>query len=183
MINTEGVVYHIVVDIEATCWKNWEHAAEMETIEIGAVKLNAAFELIDEFSIFVRPIIHPQLSEFCVSFTSIAQEDVDNAVLFPVAFNRFLEWIGPDPYFWYSWTSYDRKRLHEDLVNHQQPIPDFFERHHDLKRLYAERAKLAEPVGMRRALKQIDVAYEGRQHRGIDDARNTAAILKHVLSR
>lgn len=155
----------------------------METIEIGAVKLNAAYEIIDEFSIFVRPVIHPELSEFCVGFTSITQEDVDQAELFPTAFSRFLAWIGSEPYLWYSWTSYDRKRLHDDLVYHQQPVPEFFDRHHDLKRLYAKSEELAEPVGMRRALKQIEVSYAGRQHRGIDDARNTAAILRHVLGR
>ncbi|MFT5193215.1 MAG: inhibitor of KinA sporulation pathway (predicted exonuclease) [Cellvibrionaceae bacterium] len=180
--NLEGIVHYIVVDIEATCWKDWENAAEMETIEIGAVKLNAEFELIDEFSVFVKPVIHPQLSKFCLRFTSIEQADVDNAELFPAAFNKFLTWIGPESYAWYSWSGYDRKRLLDDLVFHDQPVSIFFEQHHDLKQLFAEKEGLSEPVGMRRALKRLEVAYEGRQHRGIDDARNTAEILRYVLS-
>lgn len=154
----------------------------METIEIGAVKLNAQLEIIDEFSTFIRPVIRPQLSEFCVRFTSIRQADVEQAALFPAVFADFLAWIGAEPYLWYSWSSYDRKRLHGDLVHHGRPIPEFFERHYDLKRLYAACAALAKPVGMRRALKQIGVVYAGRQHRGIDDARNTAEILKYVLA-
>ncbi|MFK7802860.1 MAG: exonuclease domain-containing protein [Anaerolineae bacterium] len=181
----DGIVHHIVVDIEATCWKDWENAAEMETIEIGAVKLNADFELIDEFTVFVRPVIHPQLSDFCLRFTSIQQADVEAADKFPAAFKQFLEWIGPQPYIWYSWTSYDRKRLLGDFENHHQssnqPIPRFFELHHDLKKLFAQKENLEVPVGMRRALKRLEVDYEGRQHRGIDDARNTAAILKYVF--
>lgn len=154
----------------------------METIEIGAVKLSPQFEIIDDFSVFVRPVIHPQLSEFCVRFTSIKQTDVDNAELLPAAFNKFLTWIGPEPYRWYSWSNYDRQRLLADIVFHAQPIPDFFAQHTDLKQLFAKKESLSKPIGMRRALKRLEVTYNGRQHRGIDDARNTAEILKYVLS-
>ena len=159
----------------------------METIEIGAVKLNADFELIDEFTIFIRPVIHPILSDFCLRFTSIQQADVEAADTFPAAFDKFLAWIGPEPYLWFSWTSYDRKRLFEDFKFHHKTDdinrPNFFDQHHDLKKLFAQKEKLETPVGMRRALKRLEVAYEGRQHRGIDDARNTAAILKYVFQK
>ena len=177
------VVHHIVVDIEATCWKDWENAAEMETIEIGAVKLNAALEVVDEFSIFIRPVIHPVLSEFCVKFTSIKQSDVAAADLFPVAFKAFFNWIGAERFIWYSWSDYDRQRIMDDLTYHDQPIPPEMQNHRDLKKLYAESENLEERVGMRRALKNLNISYQGRQHRGIDDAKNTAEILKHVLAK
>ncbi|MEM8858172.1 MAG: 3'-5' exonuclease [Chloroflexota bacterium] len=173
--------YLIVVDIEATCWKGWEHAEEMETIEIGAVKLNQNFEDAGQFTTFVKPVIHPQLSDFCVNFTSIQQADVDQADLFPAAFDKFLAWIGEDAYLWFSWSSYDAKRLHDDLVYHSQPIPKFFDNHHDLKKLYAQKEGLKERVGMRRALKNLKIDYSGRQHRALDDALNTAHILRYVL--
>ncbi len=155
----------------------------METIEIGAVKLNAALEVVGEFSIFVRPVIHPVLSEFCVKFTSITQSDVAAADLFPVAFNAFFEWIGPEPFIWYSWSDYDRKRIMDDLTFHKQSIPPEMLNHKDLKMLYAETENLKVRVGMRRALKNLNITYQGRQHRGIDDAKNTAEILKHVLAK
>jgi len=177
----EGIACHIVVDIEASCWKDWEHAAEMETIEIGAVKLNAKFEKIDEFTVFIQPVIYPQLSDFCRRFTSITQAEVDAADTFPAAFQQFLNWIGTEAYYWYSWTNYDRKRLLADVNYHQQPVTTFFNNHFDLKKLFAQKESLTKPVGMRRALKRLEIPYQGRQHRGIDDARNTAAILKYVF--
>ena len=182
LLRADEMTHLILVDIEATCWKGWENAEEMETIEIGAVKLDASLEVIDQFTIFVRPVIHPQLSEFCVNFTSIQQSDVDGAELFPAAFGKFLAWIGDQPYLWFSWSSYDAKRMRDDLAYHNQPIPDFFEKHHDLKKLYAQKEGFKDLVGMRRALKNLEISYSGRQHRAIDDAVNTAHILKYVLS-
>lgn len=181
-LNIDEITHLILVDIEATCWKGWEHAEEMETIEIGAVKLNQSLEIIDQFTTFARPVIHPQLSEFCINFTSIQQTDVDQAELFPAAFKQFLTWVGSAPYYWFSWSSYDATRMRDDLIYHNQPIPDFFEKHYDLKKLYAQKEGLKELVGMRRALKNLKLNYSGRQHRAIDDALNTAHILKHVLS-
>ncbi|MEM8863414.1 MAG: 3'-5' exonuclease [Chloroflexota bacterium] len=176
-------MHHIVVDIEATCWKDWENAAEMETIEIGAVKLDVSLKEVDEFSIFIRPVINPILSDFCTRFTSIKQSDVAGANTFPKAFEIFFDWIGPEPFVWYSWSDYDRKRLMDDLVYHKQPIPAQLHNHQDLKKLYADAEKLPKHVGMRRALKYLQIDYLGRQHRGIDDAKNTAEILKHVLAK
>ena len=182
-IEIDAVTHHIVVDIEATCWKDWENASEMETIEIGAVKLDSDFNYVDEFSIFIRPVIHPQLSEFCIQFTSIQQTDVDTAALFPEAFNTFLNWAGSEPFIWYSWSSYDRTRLIKDLEFHKQEIPETILQHKDLKQLYADTEGLPQQVGMRRALKNLGVEYKGRQHRGIDDAKNTAEILRHVMQK
>ncbi len=153
----------------------------METIEIGAVKLNAKLEQIDEFSVYVRPVKHPILSEFCVRFTSIKQDDLAQADTFPAAFKRFFDWMGPEKFVWYSWSDYDRHRLMTDLADHLQPVPPQFLNHKDLKKLYAQSKDLEQMVGMRRALKDLEIEFEGRQHRGLDDAKNTAEILRHVL--
>ncbi len=155
----------------------------METIEIGAVKLNAELEKIDEFSIFIRPVINPILSDFCVRFTSIQQSDVAGAQTFPAAFKTFFAWIGPEPFVWYSWSDYDRKRIMDDLAYHNQAVPAEMHNHQDLKKLYADSENLPKHVGMRRALKNLEIEYKGRQHRGIDDAKNTAEILRHVLAK
>ena len=69
----------------------------METIEIGAVLVdNVRVEVVDELDLFVRPVRHPALSDFCKDLTSIRQEDVDAADPFPVAWQRFLNCAG-DP--------------------------------------------------------------------------------------
>ena len=84
---------YIVLDLEATCEKDNPHFNK-EIIEIGAVKLTDSFEIIDTYDAFVRPILNPTLSAFCMELTTIQQSDVDAANLFPVVLNGFKEWIG-----------------------------------------------------------------------------------------
>ena len=83
---------YIIVDLEATCQEN-NRDFENEIIEIGAVKLNDSFKYVDEFDIFVKPKLNPILSDFCKNLTSIKQEDVDGAVSFTEALDKFIYWI------------------------------------------------------------------------------------------
>lgn len=88
--------YYCVVDLEATCDDQALRAVpheEMETIEIGAVMVaGTTLVSVDEFQAFVRPVRHPQLSAFCTKLTTITQQQVDQAGLFPDVFGEFLAW-------------------------------------------------------------------------------------------
>jgi inhibitor of KinA sporulation pathway (predicted exonuclease) len=62
----------LVVDLEATCRERAEHRAEeMETIEIGAVRVEPGSAApAREFQTFVPPARHPVLSRFCRELTT-----------------------------------------------------------------------------------------------------------------
>jgi len=71
---------HVILDLEATCWEKGTRLNRMETIEFGAVRLEpGAWDVIDEFSSFVRPVSEPVLSDFCRELTGI-REPVQNFV-------------------------------------------------------------------------------------------------------
>jgi 3'-5' exoribonuclease 1 len=90
---------YIIVDLEATCWQSVRDRQRMEIIEIGAVELHAASEpYTRDFSCFVRPVVEPTLSDFCLQLTSIRQKQVDFAATFREVFPAFLNWIGADPF-------------------------------------------------------------------------------------
>jgi inhibitor of KinA sporulation pathway (predicted exonuclease) len=80
--------FYLVVDLEATTSDDGSMPPEqMETIEIGAVVVNAAtLEPVDEYQSFIRPVRHPRLLPFCTRLTSITQAMVERAPLFPDAF-------------------------------------------------------------------------------------------------
>ncbi|HEY8527174.1 MAG TPA: exonuclease domain-containing protein [Acidimicrobiales bacterium] len=69
----------VVADLEASCWKAAWARHRVETIEIGAVRLDDDLRVVDELDAFVRPVVVPRLSTFCRELTSIAQEQVDAA--------------------------------------------------------------------------------------------------------
>ncbi len=56
-----------MLDIEATCWNDGNHKrSEMETIEIGAMQIAYDMSLQDSFQAYIKPVVHPKLSDFCV---------------------------------------------------------------------------------------------------------------------
>jgi len=168
---------YIVLDLEATCEKDNPHFNK-EIIEIGAVKLTDSFEIIDTYDAFVRPILNPTLSAFCMELTTIQQSDVDAANLFPVVLNGFKEWIGvgSKEYLLCSWGFYDKKQLNADCRLHQLN-DSWTDRHISLKHQFAD-IRDCRPCGMEKALKILNIPLDGTHHRGIDDAKNIAKIFK-----
>lgn len=173
---------YIIVDLEATCWENKENSPN-EIIEIGAVCINQAGEWVDQFDTFVQPKVHPVLSEFCTSLTSIRQADVDEAPTFPVALEGFQEWIQTyteNSYMLCSWGYYDQVQFKDDCLLHGLAI-DWLQPHISLKHQYANLKNLRRPIGMKKALQKEGIALEGTHHRGIDDAINTTKIFLTYL--
>lgn len=114
--------YHLIVDLEATCCNDHSFPKdEMEIIEIGAVMvLNETLEIISEFQTFVRPLRHPQLTDFCKELTSISQADVDDAPDFIEAMLAFQKWTDSFRRFDFcSWGNYDLNQFMQDCHLHQ----------------------------------------------------------------
>lgn len=173
--------YYIICDLEAACWENDKTPEKMETIEVGAVKIRAAdFSIVGEFCAFVRPKDSPQLSDFCKNLTSISQKQVDEAKSFPEVISQFYRWIGPEPMRFCSWGSYDLRQLRNDCERHQMALPAEFERHLNLRALFAQ-SRGIQPVTMAQALGLTGVDLSGTPHRGIDDARNIAKLAQGIL--
>jgi len=153
----------------------------MEIIEIGAVRVDATkLNIVDEFNTFVQPVSEHELSEFCRNLTSIRQEDVDGAPTFPDALRIFLDWVGKEETILCSWGSYDRNQIEVDCRRHSIEPPMVLENSLNLKQQFAVRQN-GRKHGVKRALRILDIPFEGKHHRGIDDARNIAKILIKML--
>ncbi len=153
-----------------------------ETIEIGAFHLDRFGEFQGSYNRFIRPVIHPYLSPFCKSLTTIEQEDVDRANTFPEVIEEFQEWAGvfEEEYFLCSWGSFDRKQLRRDCDFHRLES-DWVDSHLNLKAQYQEMKQLHRPCGMRNALKREGFEFDGTPHRGISDAENLVKIFRRYL--
>jgi GrpB-like predicted nucleotidyltransferase (UPF0157 family)/inhibitor of KinA sporulation pathway (predicted exonuclease) len=172
---------YVIVDLEATCWKEGSRPDRMEIIEIGAVRLDPKTkEVVDEFSRFVRPTEEPRLSEFCRQLTSITQEQVDNARAFPEVLREFCDWVGDAPHRFCSWGAYDLKQFLVDCARHGVERPAWLEPHLNLRRMFSVEKEVPQCT-MVQALEILDLPLEGTHHRGIDDARNIAKIAKLIL--
>ena len=178
------VSHYLVVDLEATCDNEGRvPKSEMETIEIGAVMVEAvSLEPVAEWQSFIRPVRHAQLLPFCMELTTITQEQVDSAPEFADVFADFTGWMrGFEDVVWCSWGYYDQGQLKQDCRHHQvrYTMPD----HLNLKSMFAEEMGMKKAKGVARALRIVELELLGTHHRGIDDARNIARLLPWSLGR
>ncbi len=174
---------YIIYDLEATCWDDGSTDKEMEIIEIGAYRVNDFGEVRGKFSRFVRPVLNPTLSEFCLGLTGIRQVEVNRADTFPTVIEEFKQWAHVDDhdedYVLCSWGGFDRKMFIKDCNLHRLES-EWATQHINLKEQYSKLGRLHRGLGLQAALKREGMQFVGQPHRAISDAENTVAIfLKH----
>lgn len=167
----------IIYDLEATCWEN-RRSRKVETIEIGAVKLSEFGEVESTFCKFIKPILNPFLSPFCMNLTSISQIQINQAATFPVVIEQFQDWIEiyDEEYLLCSWGNFDQTQLIKDCELHDIE-DDWLDDFINLKAQYSDMKNLSKPYGLKKAVKREGFEFEGTHHRGIDDAYNLAKIF------
>ncbi len=173
---------YLIIDLEATCTNDGGFPrTEMETIEIGAVLQDAVnYEIVSEFQTFIRPVRHPVLTKFCTQLTSIRQADLADAPTFPEALAAMIRWrSGFASSLFCSWGDYDRKQFLQDCSYHDVEYP-FHEGHLNLKTEFSTAINLRRRLGVAQALQHLKMTFEGTPHRGLDDARNIARIVRRI---
>jgi inhibitor of KinA sporulation pathway (predicted exonuclease) len=157
----------------------------MEIIEIGASLVAADGHELEHFQRFVRPLRRPLLTRFCRELTHISQAQVDGALPLDQVWAQVERWLQPHlPHLvgWGSWGDYDRRQLQLEwqrhgLHSHLQELP-----HHNLKQGFATSRQLKRAVGLQSALQLTGLQFQGRQHRALEDARNTARLLPLIYA-
>jgi inhibitor of KinA sporulation pathway (predicted exonuclease) len=174
--------YYLIVDVEATCSDDGVvPRQQMEIIEIGAVlQSSQTFEIESEFQTFIQPVRHPELTEFCTRLTGITQENVAGAPPFREALDAMKQWMYSfgDSLFC-SWGDYDRHQFLQDCDFHHVGYP-FRSGHLNLKAEFSRALGHKKKLDIAEAVRHLGMDFEGTHHRGLDDARNIARIVRRV---
>ena len=174
--------HYLIIDLEATCCnKGTVLRDEMETIEIGAVVVDATtLKIVDEYEIFIKPILNPTLTPFCKELTTITQENVDEALVYKEAVEDFKKWFSQyDDFLFCSWGDYDKTQFKRDCKLHEIAYP-FNEEHLNIKKEFAKVQGL-KPCDLDTALEHVGLELVGTHHRGIDDARNMGCLMPYII--
>lgn len=172
----------IVFDLEATCWPGKPADKRQEIIEIGALRMSPYGEVISTFSKFVRPLLNPVLSPYCLELTSISQIDINRANSFPEVIDHFLDWaeIDYEDYWLCSWGSFDKELLLHDCLLHDLD-DEWVDCHINIRRQYHEIKRLRRKLGLKSAVEKEGFEFTGAHHRAFDDAENLAKIFSKYL--
>ena len=172
----------VIIDFEATCWKYKPKNPTQEIIEIGYVIAELpSLERLEAGSIIVRPVFNPKLSKFCTKLTSITQDMVKKGIKFSKALAMFAETLKPGDIFG-SWGAFDKKILHNNCQVFGDVYP-FQTNHINVKTLVG---KLMSDTalhwtrrggGLMSAVQKLNIDFEGKWHRGGDDAINILNVI------
>lgn len=173
----------LVIDIEATCWEdrppNNFPFTRNEIIEIGITPIDIKTKTIeDSRSIIVLPPT-TEVSEFCTKLTTLTPEFVkENGIPYRDAIDILLHEFKSNRNIFASWGAYDARSFEKNCEWNHVPYP-FANLHLNVKALFG--AKYGYSSGMASCAADLNIRFEGTHHRGVDDSKMIARILKKIL--
>jgi inhibitor of KinA sporulation pathway (predicted exonuclease) len=176
-------VINIIFDLEATCWDGNPTNRQQEIIEIGAYKIDDFGEINDRFQQFVKPQIHPFLSNYCTLLTTIEQKTVDRAKTFPVVVENFISWIDDEEFMLMSWGILDFELLKQNSDIYKLDCTWLDKRHLDLKEQYRIIKNRTDKISFSKALEIEKIEFVGTPHRAIYDAANLVNLYIKLIDR
>jgi inhibitor of KinA sporulation pathway (predicted exonuclease) len=180
--------YLFVADIEATCTDSNEFPrSEMELIQFGATLIDMkTYERVLGFNVYVKPILHTEMTEFCRKLTGITDSILEGSAItmqeFCIAVRKTLKPY-KEQYSWAAWGEFDRSFIIRNLQTrdllHLYPFRGI--EYTNLSAKFLEAQGLTRKKSLAQAVKMCGLTFEGRAHDGYDDACNTANLLPWIL--
>ncbi|XP_038046210.1 3'-5' exoribonuclease 1-like [Patiria miniata] len=180
--------YLCVIDFEATCEEPTPIDYIQEIIEFPIVLVNTkTMEIEDSFDSFIKPLLNPRLSKFCKELTSITQVEVDKADTFPVVLSQVHRWmkskaLGTEHSFIIvtdgPWDM--NMYLNVQCKLSQVPYPAYARQWINLCKTFSNFYK-TKRMCLRNMLGALEMGFDGRPHRGKDDAMNIANIAIRLM--
>ncbi|XP_061684915.1 ERI1 exoribonuclease 2 [Syngnathoides biaculeatus] len=205
LLSKQTFSYLIVIDFESTCWREKNNYTQ-EIIEFPAVLLNTSTgEIESEFHSYVQPQERAVLSAFCTELTGITQTQVEAGVPLRICLSQFARWLqklrlekgvafparqqsssaeSPEQNLcaFLTWSDWDLGVcLHYECKRKQILKPNALNSWIDLRSTYRTFYS-RKPKGLNGALQDLGIQFCGREHSGLDDARNTARLAAKMMS-
>ena len=174
---------HIFLDFEMNPipreYREAREIARSEIVEIGAVKLDREYRLVDRYSCYVKPEYGP-IHKRITQLTGITDADVAGAKSFAPAMEDFAAWIGEGRGRIYSWSRSDQYQLYDESWLKEAELPwQLNQRWIDFQAVYTRLIGLSRsnPLSLQNALGAAEYRFAGEAHRAVQDAENSASLL------
>lgn len=174
---------HIMIDLEMNKIEK-QHRDELklssELIEIGAVKMDDHFEVIDTYQSYVSPDFGP-MNHRIIALTGITDDKLVGAPRFADAMEDFAKWIGKEPTTFYSWSLSDIRQFQTESAfkEYRGKILQRMEANWiDFQEEYSKLLGIEKKIKLKQAVAAADYEFTGAQHTALADAVNTAEILR-----
>ena len=178
---------YIVLDLE---WNQGSRPAPkdvptFEIIEIGAVKLDEQFHIVDTFQSLIKPQIYNTMHKITAELVNLDMDDLGDAEDFTKVAAEFLNWCGEE-YLFCIWGVQDLTEFQKNMdYYHMKPLSKGPLKYYDIQKLYSlacedgkARASLSHVVEEENLVEE-----EVEFHRALGDAYYTARIFQRIQNR
>jgi inhibitor of KinA sporulation pathway (predicted exonuclease) len=178
-----AVLKHIVIDLEMNkIVKQYRDTLKLssELIEIGAVRMNEKFEVIDTYQTYVSPDFG-RMDERIIQLTGITDEKLKGAPKFAEVMDDFAKWIGREKTQFYSWSMSDIRQFQNEAEFKQyrgRIIHKMETNWNDFQEEYSNLLGIEKKIKLKQAVSAADYEFTGAEHTALSDAVNTAEILR-----
>ena len=173
----------VVIDVEMCRVKSCggRFPLKNEIIQIGAVMMDDSYQVVDEFSTYVRPEFG-KVDHFITELTGITERNTRKAPSFAEAVSSLNSWAGSEDVEFYAWSDSDYYQIRNEArrkIADTESLVRILDKHQwvDYQQIVSSRFNTGKVLALSEALELAEVDAEGRMHDGLDDARNTAGLI------
>ncbi len=176
----------LLIDLEANSQnEGFQDGIILETIQIWFIVFDYNFQILNKWSIFIKPRLNSKLSDFIKGLTWIKQDSID-------AWLSFKDWL--EKMVWLmnkyncsyilSYWNYDMKQFFSDCKINEISYPFFewdtwhFSKHINIKNALASKLNIKEKW-MENLLKYLWLNLEWTHHNWEDDCYNILQLIKN----
>lgn len=150
-----------------------------EIIQIGAVKLDDNFDVVDSYSRLVKPIFYRKMHFKVSQLTGITKEMLSTASPFLEVFPEFIEWCGKEHEF-LIWGSDDIAVLKQNIeINKFEGYQ--IHQWYNIQIIYnAQHRSEHKQVALATACEVLDIPQDLQLHDALNDAIYTAEVCRKL---
>lgn len=154
-----------------------------EIIQIGALKLDSAWNTIATLNRFVKPTIYTEVSSFITELTGITTEQLRKEESFKSVYQDLMRFIGEDEAVFVSWGKSDIKELYRNVEYFNQDEELLPNKYIDLQpyaSLYLKQS-VKKLLRLSYMVENLSIPQAFPFHDALGDAYYTAEIFKKIM--
>lgn len=178
---------YVCIDLEMTEFTASQRScipgANGEVIQFGAVLLDENYNMLSEFSSYVKPV-YSSVTPVINQLTGISNKSLEKADDFLTVFDKFCYWRGEGDITTFCWSKADFNQLWAELEakgKHRYDLFATLQDFVDLQNIFGKLVSSKTSVGLESAMRLLQMDYKGQVHTALSDSYNTARILHKLF--
>ncbi|MDE6026378.1 MAG: exonuclease domain-containing protein [Lachnospiraceae bacterium] len=175
---------YVILDLEWNqCYGGHEYEnprMPFEIIEIGAVKLDEKFNIIDFYSSIVKPRLYKKLQPHIKAILNYDEATLRKGRPFDMVCREFIKWCGED-YIFCTWGTMDLNYLQTNMDYYYMKQLERPLKYYNVQQIYADVASTDGQISkLEKAVAHMEVEIDRPFHSAVNDAYYTGKILAKI---